>query len=554
MSSRARRIVLFAIGGGVLFDVLVPGNAAGLNAPLVMGAFLGAALVTAGRTGLAKMDPADAWLGPVAMILASLSALRADDWLVTVNLMFAAALAAGAIGCLAGGRITRGLLPRVLELAVGVVAASGVGAAAVLAATRSRVHDGTATDPSRLGSRLRRAAPVARGLLIAIPVVAVFIALFASADAVFARLASDVLSWQLDLDLEDLLGRAMLISLVAWGVAGLLGLGAGLLPALTPTSPTGRDASAVSADPGAATSTRSLPGGPPAPPAPWGAPGAAWDSAVIDVASPPVRLGAVEATTVLLVVDALFLAFVVLQLAYLFGGLDTLALTGLTYAEYARRGFFDLVIVAGLAGMLVVTLDLAVAGRTRLHLAGSMLLLGLTAVILVSAFLRLRLYQEAYGWTELRFVVLVAILWLGVALVVTAGLVGARRTPWVLHALGIGVLVTVAGMNVVGPQAFVAERNLERAVNPSLVPAGGRTGLDAAYLDELGDEAVVPIVEAWDQLGEGDRATLEPALLRRADRLARARELQGWPAWNLTRQRAREALRAWEAATGTASR
>jgi hypothetical protein len=565
MSSGARRIVLFALAGGVLFDVLVPGNAAGLNAPLVMGAFLAAALITAGRAGLARMDPADAWLAPVAMVLASLGALRADDWLVTVDLLLAAALAAGAIGCLAGGRITRGLVPRVLELAVGVVAASGVGAAAVLAATRSRVPGGTASVPSRLGSRLRRVAPVARGLLIAIPVVAVFIALFASADAVFARLASDVLSWQLDLDLEDLLGRAMLISLVAWGVAGLLGLGAGLLPALTPTSPggmprgapsspTGRDASAVSADPGAATSTRSLPGGPPAPPAAWGAPGAAWDSAVIDVARPPVRLGAVEATTVLLIVDALFLAFVVLQLAYLFGGLDTLALTGLTYAEYARRGFFDLVIVAGLAGMLVVTLDLAVAGRTRLHLAGSMLLLGLTAVILVSAFLRLRLYQEAYGWTELRFVVLVAILWLGVALVVTAGLVGARRTPWVLHALGIGVLVTVVGMNVVGPQAFVAERNLERAVNPSLVPAGGRTGLDAAYLDELGDEAVVPIVEAWDQLGEGDRATLEPALLRRADRLARAQELQGWPAWNLTRQRAREALRAWEAATGTASR
>jgi hypothetical protein len=253
-------------------------------------------------------------------------------------------------------------------------------------------------------------------------------------------------------------------------------------------------------------------------------------------------------------VDVLFAAFVALQVAWLFGGRDTLAMTGLTYAEYARRGFFDLVIVAVLAGALVVTLDLVVARRARLHLAGSMLLLGLTAVILVSALLRLRLYQEAYGWTELRFVVLVAIVWLGAALALVAGLLAARRTPWVLHMLGIGAILAIAGMNVVGPQAFVAERNLERAIDPSLVPPGGRTGLDAAYLDELGDEAVVPIVEAWARLGERDRTALEPALRRRAGRLANEPELGGWPAWNLTRQRAREALRGWEAAMGTASR
>jgi hypothetical protein len=266
------------------------------------------------------------------------------------------------------------------------------------------------------------------------------------------------------------------------------------------------------------------------------------------------RLGAVEATTIVLVVDVLFGVFVALQLAYLFGGRDTLAVAGLTYAEYARRGFFDLVIVAVLAGTLAVTLDLAVAHRTRLHLAGALTLVGLTAVILVSAFLRLRLYQDAYGWTELRFVVLAAILWLGAALAITGGLLVTRRTPWVLHALGVLVLVAVAAMNIAGPQAFVAQRNLERAIDPSLVPAGGRTGLDADYLWELGDEAVVPVVGAWTRLGAGDRAALAPALQQRSTELATDPALRGWPAWNLTRERAREALRAWEAAQGTASR
>ena len=224
----------------------------------------------------------------------------------------------------------------------------------------------------------------------------------------------------------------------------------------------------------------------------------------------PLRLGAVEAATVLLVVDVLFGVFVALQLAYLFGGRDTLALAGLTYAEYARRGFFELVIVAVLAGTLVIALHAAADRRSRLLLGASLALLGLTAVVLLSALLRLRLYQEAYGWTELRFVVLTAILWLGAALAIAAVLLVTDRTRWVLHALGIAVLVTVAGMNLVGPQAFVAQRNLDRAVDPSLVPPGGRTGLDAAYLAELGDEAVEPIVDAWDRLPPADRVALRP--------------------------------------------
>ena len=280
----------------------------------------------------------------------------------------------------------------------------------------------------------------------------------------------------------------------------------------------------------------------------------AWPPVARPEDRPPLRLGTTEAATILVVVDVLFAAFVVLQLAYLFGGTDTMAMAGLTYAEYARRGFFELVLVAVLAGLLVVSLDLAVCSRSRGQLAGALVLLALTAVVLVSAFTRLRLYQSMYGWTELRLVVLVAIAWLAVALAVTAGLLLARRTRWTLHALGIMVLVAVGAMNVVGPQAFVTERNLERAIDPSLVPPGGSTGLDTGYLAQLGDEAVVPVVDAWNRLGQADRDALAPALVGREEQLRTDPSLQGWPAWNLTRERARAALLAWEAAQGTASR
>ena len=55
------------------------------------------------------------------------------------------------------------------------------------------------------------------------------------------------------------------------------------------------------------------------------------------------RLGIVEIATILGLLDALFLVFVVLQFPYFFGGASALG-----YAEYARRGFFELVTVAAL--------------------------------------------------------------------------------------------------------------------------------------------------------------------------------------------------------------
>jgi hypothetical protein len=198
--------------------------------------------------------------------------------------------------------------------------------------------------------------------------------------------------------------------------------------------------------------------------------------------------------------------------------------------------------------MLVVALDLGVAWRGRAQLMASIALLALTGVVLCSAFVRLRLYQDAYGWTELRFVVVVAIVWLAVALGIAAWLLLARMTRWTLHALGILVLVVVAGMNVVGPQSFVTDRNLERALNPAVVPVGGRTGLDADYLATLGDEAISSLVAAYPRLPGQSRRAADAFLAARREALQADPALQGWPAWNLTRLRARDALAGWTAA------
>ncbi len=196
--------------------------------------------------------------------------------------------------------------------------------------------------------------------------------------------------------------------------------------------------------------------------------------------------------------------FVALQLAYLFGGQDTLAATGVPYAQYARSGFFELVWVAVLAGGLLTIVHAIAARRTSALVGAGLALVGLTAVILASAQLRLRIYQDAYGWTELRFYVLATIVWLAVGIGVTLVLLAQDRMRWLLHALAIAALVVLGGINVVGPSRLIAEENVARVLDPSLVPADGKSGLDVTCATRLGDDAIPALVRALPAL---ERAT-----------------------------------------------
>ena len=92
------------------------------------------------------------------------------------------------------------------------------------------------------------------------------------------------------------------------------------------------------------------------------------------------------------------------------------------YSDYARRGYFELVAAAALAGGILVALEYQVTRRSRPYVALAIGLVGLTIVVLASAALRLQLYQDAYGWTELRLYVAVSIAAMAVTLADPRGL------------------------------------------------------------------------------------------------------------------------------------
>ena len=165
----------------------------------------------------------------------------------------------------------------------------------------------------------------------------------------------------------------------------------------------------------------------------------------------------------------------------------------------------------------------------------------LTAAVLVSSAFRMRLYQEAYGWTELRLYVFATIALLAVVLLaMVAGLL-LDRVRWIGHVAIVAGLLIGVGLNVIGPIRFITEQNVARLADPSLVPEHGTAGLDELYLASLGDDAVPGLIRALPLL-DGKRAEWLELDLSLRLRDLREPGLEAWQAWNHGREAARDAL------------
>jgi hypothetical protein len=245
---------------------------------------------------------------------------------------------------------------------------------------------------------------------------------------------------------------------------------------------------------------------------------------------PQGRLGVWEWAIPLALLDVLFLAFVAVQLTVLFGGDDhVLRTAGLTYAEYARQGFWQLLAAGAMTLAVVAAADLLadVARRRDALLMRALLgiLCALAIVVLVSALHRLRLYEDAYGLTRARLAAEVFALWLGglFGLLLAAGIVDrvARHLPRLVLA---GSGAALLAFTVANPDGLIAERNVERW------RATGR--LDVAYLQTLSADAAPALAGLPPGLRD---EVLAPLAARLADD-------ERWSSANLSRRRARRQL------------
>jgi hypothetical protein len=459
-------LLAVALALGVAGDAAFHGRPLGLNVLLFAVCFVTAVALLL-RVSRAPLHQGRRWMAAPLLVFAAAFLWHDSPLLTAANLIaLGGAVALGAL---------RRTQPSPSRAGVGDYAAAVASAgAAAFAGSIHLLHLEIPWEEAQKSMRGRRAASVGRGLALGIPLVAMFGGLFVAADAAFKNLVTGAVP-----DVRHVWTHAIVAVAIGWVAAGLL-----------------RDLIAAQEE------RRVLPG----------------DALV----ARRLALGATEVATALGALNLLFAVFVGVQARYLFGGRALVEAQGsLSYAEYARHGFFELVAVSLLVLPVVLAANALARGRVVRGL--SALLLALEVVVAASALQRLWLYQQQFGLTELRLYATGIVLWLVCVFAWLAVTTLRGRGRFAVGALVLGFAAT-AVLNVVNPDALIARTNLSRPE------------VDVAYLASLGNDAVPTLVRRLPALPAALREPLALALVQRG--AAKPDPL----AWNASRSRARALL------------
>jgi hypothetical protein len=337
--------------------------------------------------------------------------------------------------------------------------------------------------------RSERARSVLRGVAITAPVIIVFALLLASADPTFAAWRDAV---------ENLLSSWAFLPRIFFFV-GMLAITLGAYGFAERES---------------------------APPSP-----------IPDRVEGPRWLGATERLILIGSIAALFWIFLAVQLSYLFGNLPHITGSGVTFADYARRGFAELTVVATASVILILFSERfgKSEGREQLLRIATIALIVGVLFLLVSAFNRVLLYESAYGYTTARlyaqcYMIVVAAVLVALAWELRTAIQPARLFRVSMAAATIVFVVLVYWNH----SAWIADRNIDRLATT------GR--LDVTYLTrDLSPDAVPTLTRRLASLPEPSRTELTRALHARYSGRGSVFRRQ-WYEWNYRMNRAKDEL------------
>lgn len=464
-------ILAGAILLGILADQLLTVRPWGVNVVIMVALIALAVFILAMRYGV-ELNGGGRWLVVPALACAALFLWRDSTMLFLANMVTLLALFA-LIGfrTRAGQIRIAGLFEYGVAALIGALEA-GLGAFALIFGTIN-LKEISESSSSRtwLG--------IGRGLLIAIPLLCIFGMLFVAADAAFEGLLKKYLN------IENMITHGFWMVVFAWLAMGFL-----------------RQTLLASQ----------------------------WESLNVKL-KPFFTTGVIEMVVVLGLLIALFLSFVLVQFFYLFGGASLLELTKLTFAEYARRGFFELVAVAALVLPLLLLADWFVRRDNPSHLRIFRVLegalLALLFVIMFSAVRRMGLYVETYGLTELRIYTTAFMGWLALVFVwFLVTVLREHREQFAFGALVAGLIV-VLGLNAVNPDDMIVRTNVGRETQSVTT----RIPFDAPYVALLSADSVPALIATMPQMKKTDACYIATQILRRYS----PPQNFDWRTWNYSR-------------------
>ncbi len=261
------------------------------------------------------------------------------------------------------------------------------------------------------------------------------------------------------------------------------------------------------------------------------------------VGSERFELSMMEIGIILGLINLMFFTFVVMQVGYLFGGIEYIQAEAAQSGQYqtrgalkyyTRRGFFELVAVVTLSLPLLMGLQhyfrpISRSQVRQFHaLAGAQVVLLL--LLLVSAGQRMWLYTDAFGVTNLRFYSSVFMVWIAIVLA-WFGWTTLRGYPlrFVRGAALAGVCM-VLGLNVLNPNAIIVNSNLNRAM------MGAR--YDSESIIEMGTDAMPGAIALLPVLPEN----VHNVVVDRISQYWHAHDNDGWRGWSYSKYTAQKAI------------
>lgn len=338
----------------------------------------------------------------------------------------------------------------------------------------------------------QKASQITKGILITLPIVLFFLFLLSSADLVFKKLIANlfIFNFNIDPDVLTQIGLAIAFAFVWLGVYTYIIENA--------------------------------------------------NKSDNFLASPAVRrfkFGNIEAGILFATLCVIFFAFVIIQIKYLFAGHSAIAQLGFTYAEYAHKGFGELIVVALLTFGLIFLAERYIERSenkpSNLFKILTGILMMLVLVIVASAFTRLNIYEQAYGFTVLRILVQAFIIWLA-AVFMWLGykiIKNVEDRPFIF-GIFLSVVAFFVVFNVFNPDAFVARKNINQFAQTG--------GLDTKYLSTLSADAVPELIPLLKMTGVKNKfdnqlsGEVAVALKKYHDSAAK----QPWQSYNISRSRA----------------
>jgi hypothetical protein len=238
-------------------------------------------------------------------------------------------------------------------------------------------------------------------------------------------------------------------------------------------------------------------------------------------------------------INVLYFSFVSIQFRYFFGGEKNINLDGYTYAEYARRGFGELLTVAFFTLFIIMVLSSITKRESKgSKTTFSVLTAAMTifiGVILVSSLQRLALYESAYGFSRLRTYSHLCILWIGVLFLAILALeITQQHRYFTLASLG-AVAGFVLTMNLVNVDSFIVNQNIQRLEVEE-------AALDTHFLHTLSDDSIPTLIDNWDNpfLSSLEQQEIAAILACRAYLFEEVE--RKWQGFTLPDYRARKAL------------